>query len=190
MRCLFHSFCLCQCVSSYHAHKLKLRYIGPDTLSTCKRVLLIFIFQHVYLCPGSSRNRPNKSKWVDSTKSTSFAEESEAFIEYGQKKEDDAVSINEGGDLEMKLKIIDEATEGNDKPVAVANTSFEASTSAEGVLDAEEKDDEDKQEADPCDVDEEQAKDPVMPTITATTSGVQSDNKADNGNNTGSSEDN
>ena len=179
-------------MSSYHANKLKLRYIGPDTLSTCKRVLLIFIFQHVYLCSGSSRNRSNKSKWVDSKKSTSFAAESEAFIEYGQKKDDDAVSINESGDLEMKLKIIDETTEGNDKPVAVANTSFEASTSAEGALDEEEKgkDDEDKQEADHCDVDEEQAKDPVMPTSTVATSGVQSDNKADNGKDTGSSEGN
>ena len=155
------------------------------------------MFQHVYLCPGSSRNRSNKSKWEDSKKSTSLAAESEAFIEYGEKKEDDVVSIHEGGDLEMKLKVIDETTEdqgqgGNsvDKPVAVADTSFEASTSAEGGLDEEKKgkDDEDKQKADTCDVDEEQAKDPVMPTSTVATSGVQSDDKADNGKGTGSSE--
>ena len=157
------------------------------------------MFQHVYLCPGSSRNRSNKSKWEDSKKSTSLAAESEAFIEYGEKKEDDAVSIHEGGDLEMKLKVIDETTEGQgqggnsvDKPVAVADTSFEASTSAEGALDEEKKgkDDEDKQKADPCDVDEEQAKNPVMPTSTVATSGVQSDDKADNGKDTGSSEKN
>ena len=157
------------------------------------------MFQHVYLCPGSSRNRSNKSKWEDSKKSTSLAAESEAFIEYGEKKEDDAVSIHEGGDLEMKLKVIDETTEGQDqggngvdKPVTVADTSFEASTSAEGTLDKEEKgkDDEDKQEADPCDVGEKQAKDLVMPTSTVATSGVQSDDKADNGKDTGSSEGN
>jgi len=158
------------------------------------------MFQNVlYLCPGSSRSRSNKSKWVDSKKSTSVAAESEAFIEYGEKKEDDAVSIHEGGDLEMKLKSIDETTEGQgqgdnevDKPVAVANTSFEASASAEGALDEEEKgkDDEDKLETDPCDVDQEQAKGPVMPTSTATTFGVQSDNKAANGKDSGSSEDN
>ena len=151
----------------------------------------------MYLCPGSSRNRSNKSKWEDSKKSTSLAAESEAFIEYGEKKEDDVVSIHEGGDLEMKLKVIDETTEDQgqgsnsvDKPVAVADTSFEASTSAEGGLDEEKKgkDDEDKQKADPCDVDEEQAKDPVMPTSTVATSGVQSDDKADNGKGTGSSE--
>ena len=157
------------------------------------------MFQNAYLCPGSSRSRSNKSKWVDSKKSTSLAAESEAFIEYGQKKEDDAVSIHEGGDLEMKLKIIDETTEGQgqgdkevDKPVAVANTSFEASTSAEGIRDEEEKgkDDEDKQEADSCDVDEEQAKDPVVPTSTATAFGVQSEDKADNGKDPGSSDGN
>ena len=154
------------------------------------------MFQNAYLCPGSSRSRSNKSKWVDSKKSTSLAAESEAFIEYGEKKEDDAVSIHEGGDLEMKLKTIDETTEGQgqgdnevDKPVAVANTSFEASTSAEGTLDEEEKgkDDEDKQEVDPCDVDEEQAKDPVMPTSTATALVALGDDKADNGKDTGSS---
>ena len=142
----------------------------------------------MFLCPGSSRSRSSKSKWVDSKKSTSFAAESEAFIEYGQKKEDDAVSINEGGDLEMKLKIIDETTEGQgqgdnevDKPVAFANTSFEASISAEGIHDEEEKgkDDEDKQE-----------KDPFVPTSTATTFGVQSDNKAVDGKDSGSSEGN
>ena len=155
----------------------------------------------MYLCPGSSCRHSNKSKWVYSKKSTSasFATESEALIEYGEKKEDDAVSIHEGGDLEMKLKIIDESTEGQgqgdnevDKPVAVANTFFEASTSAEGALDEEEKgkDDEDKQETDPCDVDQEQAKGPVMPTSTATTFGVQSDNKAANGKDSGSTEDN
>ena len=61
---------------------------------------------------------------MDSKKSTSFAVESEAFIEYGQKEEDDAVSIHEGDDLVMKLKTIDETTEGQgqgdnevDKPV-------------------------------------------------------------------------
>ena len=157
------------------------------------------MLQYMYLCPGSSRSRSNKSKWVDSKRSTSFAAESEAFIEYSEKKEDDAVSIHEGGDLEMKLKIIDETTEGQgqgdnevDKPVAVANTSFEASTSAEGIRDEEEKgkDDNDKQEADPCDVDEEQAKDPVVPTSTVTTFGVQSEDKADNGKDTANSEGN
>ena len=156
------------------------------------------MFQNAYLCPGSSRSRSNKSKWVDSKKSTSLAAESEAFIEYGEKKED-AVSIHEGGDLEMKLKIIDETTEGQgqgdnevDKPVAVANASFEASTSAEGARDEEEKgkDDDDKQETDPCDVDEEQAKEPVMPTSTATAFVVQSDDKADNGKDTANSEGN
>ena len=156
------------------------------------------MFQNAYLCPGSSRSRSNKSKWVDSKKSTSLAVESEAFIEYGEKK-DDAVSIHEGGDLEMKLKTIDETTEGQgqgdnevDKPVAVANTSFEASTSAEGARDEEEKgkDDDDKQEADPCDVDEEQAKDPVMLTSTATAFVALGDDKADNGKDTANSEGN
>ena len=146
------------------------------------------MFQYAYLCPGSSRSRSNKSKWVDSKKSTSFAAESEVFIEYGQKKEDDAVSIHEGGDLELKLKIIDETAKGQgqggnevDKLIAIANTSFEASTSAEGTLDVEEKG---------KNVDEEQAKDPFMPTSTATTFEVPSDDKAGNGKDTGSSEGN
>ena len=36
-----------------------------------------------------------KSKCVDSKKSSSFAAESEAFIKFGKKEEDDAGSIHE-----------------------------------------------------------------------------------------------
>ena len=126
---------------------------------------------------GSTRGHSSKSKWVDSKKSSSFAGESEAFIEFGKKKEDDVESIQEGGDLEMKLDIIDESTEGKKdnevgKSVAMANTSFGVDTSDEGALDEVEKGKDDQNEP--------QDKDPSMPSSTATTFGGQNSKEAAN----------
>ena len=128
---------------------------------------------------GSTPTHSTKSKWVDSKKSSSFAAESEAYIEYGKNKEDDAGSIHDGGDLEMKLNIIDENAEGQrdndlDKPIAVSNTSFGPSASAAGALDEDEKCE--NEQAEPKDMD------PCGPTSATTTFGVQNGNNTANDN--------
>ena len=130
-----------------------------------------------------------KSDWADSKMSSSFAAESEAFIEsfieFGQKKDEDAESIKEGEE-EMKLTTIDETAEVQkddaDRPVAVANTSFGLGDVVVGsVTEDEESNDED---AEAKDMD----KDEFGLTTAAATVGEQNDKVVANGK--GSSEGN
>ena len=119
-----------------------------------------------------------KSDWADSKKSSSFAAESEALIEFGQKKDEDAESIKEG-DLEMKLTTIDEKAEDTkddiDKPTAVTNTSFGLDDVIVGTVTEDEKSK--VEDTEPKDKD----KDEFGLTTTATTFGVQKDSEAANG---------
>ena len=119
-----------------------------------------------------------KSDWADSKKSSSFAAESEALIEFGQKKDEDVECIKEG-DLEMKLTTIDEKAEDTkddiDKPTAVTNPSFGLGDVIVGAVTEDEKSK--VEDTEPKDKD----KDEFGLTTTATTFGVQKDSDAANG---------
>ncbi len=78
------------------------------------------------------------------TRKVSFALESEAIIESGVKKDEDAESIKDGGDQDIKLDVITEDVkdgEGNEceESHAVATTALERSAVTTGALEETEE---------------------------------------------------
>ena len=146
--------------------------------SLAKRLTCLNVHHLAMLFTETTPTHSAKSDWADSKQSSSFAAESEAFIELGQKKDDDAKSIKEG-DLEMKLTTIDEKAEDTkddiDKPTAVTDTSFGLGDVIVGTITEDEKSK--GEDTEPKDED----KDEIVLTTTATTLGVQNDSDAANG---------
>ena len=143
-----------------------------------KRLTCLYVHHLAMLFTETTPTHSAKSDWADSKKSSSSAAEPEAFIEFGQKKDEGAESIKEG-DLEMKLTTIDEKAEDTkddiDKPTAVTNTSFGLGDVIVGDITEDEKSA--VEGTDPEDKD----KDEFGLTTTATTFGVQNDSDAANG---------
>ena len=123
---------------------------------------------------------------IDNRKGSSFALEPEAIIEFGGKHEDeDAVSIKEEKDMDIKLNAIEENTEdekNNDceESLAVATAAFEMSAATKGTLEEEEEEEEEEMvKGDSTDSHAgKEGNEESELTCAAATSGAQSDNDA------------
>ena len=115
-------------------------------------------------------NRTHAS--TSGTRNVSFALESEAIIESGVKKDEDAENFKDGRDQDIKLDVITENVqngEGNEceESHAVATTALEMSAVTTGALEEAEKR-----------AKEDSAEDHAGQTCAAFTSGEQSGNEA------------
>ena len=116
--------------------------LGQNIILTLTCTLLLVckpqcISSHLALLTGTHAS-------TSDTRKVSFALESEAIIESGVKKDEDAESIKDGGDQDIKLDVITENVqdeEGNEckESHAVATTALEMSAGTTSALEETEE---------------------------------------------------